>query len=140
MQTKANHEQFIQKEKFCMYCLCRVLTAHVISCDVHLQACSGKFHPIMQWFYFDSLESLPEDEGVWPSESTASPSGSRYDGQIAVFGQDFQKKLEQLKYFVVCDINMYKLAVCVTKSKHISSAHVPGSKGMSTEVASRETL
>ena len=27
--------------------------------------------------------------------------GNRYDGQIAVFGVDFQKKLEALKYFIV---------------------------------------
>lgn len=65
------------------------------------QACSGKFQPIMQWFYLDSLESLPEDEGAWPTAADAAPVGSRYDGQIAVFGQGFQKKLEKLKYFVV---------------------------------------
>lgn len=29
-----------------------------------LQACSGKFHPIMQHLFFDSLECLPEDEEV----------------------------------------------------------------------------
>ena len=26
-----------------------------------LKACSGKFHPTQQYFYFDSLESLPDD-------------------------------------------------------------------------------
>ncbi|CAG8821306.1 16833_t:CDS:1, partial [Racocetra fulgida] len=26
-----------------------------------LKACSGKFNPVYQFFYFDSLESLPED-------------------------------------------------------------------------------
>ena len=25
-----------------------------------MKAVSGKFHPIHQWFYFDSAESLPE--------------------------------------------------------------------------------
>ena len=69
-----------------------------------LQACSGKFYPIMQWFYLDSLESMPEDEGAWPTEATAAPQGTRYDGQIAVFGADFQKKMESLKYFVVSAI------------------------------------
>jgi len=24
-----------------------------------VKACSGKFHPLFQFFYFDSLESLP---------------------------------------------------------------------------------
>ena len=28
------------------------------------QACSGKFHPIVQWFYFDALECLPEEQEI----------------------------------------------------------------------------
>ena len=62
-----------------------------------LKACSGKFHPIFQFFYFDSAESLMEV----PSPEDCQPTGSRYDGQIAVFGQKFQQKLEQLNAFVV---------------------------------------
>ena len=26
-----------------------------------VKAASGKFHPLFQWFYFDSIESLPEE-------------------------------------------------------------------------------
>lgn len=33
-----------------------------------LKACSGKFHPIYQLFYFDSLESLPNDLPQDPEE------------------------------------------------------------------------
>lgn len=55
----------------------------------------------MQWFYFDALEALPEDEKEWPDEQSAAPVGSRYDGQIAVFGASFQRRLEIMKYFVV---------------------------------------
>ncbi|XP_013787170.1 ubiquitin-like modifier-activating enzyme 1 [Limulus polyphemus] len=36
------------------------------------KACSGKFHPIYQWFYFDALECLPEDQTV--SEESAKPA------------------------------------------------------------------
>ncbi|TRX96896.1 hypothetical protein FHL15_002202 [Xylaria flabelliformis] len=64
-----------------------------------LKAVSGKFHPIKQWFYFDSLESLPT--GVARSEELCKPIGSRYDGQIAVFGTEFQKKLADVKEFLV---------------------------------------
>ena len=65
-----------------------------------MKACSGKFMPITQWLYFDALECLPEDlSGL--TEDNCSPSGSRYDSQIAIFGKEFQKKLESLKYFVV---------------------------------------
>ena len=27
-----------------------------------MKAASGKFHPLFQWFYFDSIESLPDDD------------------------------------------------------------------------------
>uniref|UniRef100_H2Z056 E1 ubiquitin-activating enzyme n=1 Tax=Ciona savignyi TaxID=51511 RepID=H2Z056_CIOSA len=63
-------------------------------------ACSGKFMPIKQYFYFDSLECLPEDGTVADSASYQA-TGSRYDGQIAVFGKDFQKKLSSQHWFVV---------------------------------------
>ncbi|XP_065172826.1 ubiquitin-like modifier-activating enzyme 1, partial [Atheta coriaria] len=65
-----------------------------------MKACSGKFHPVFQWLYFDAIECLPEDKEEI-TEETAAPIGSRYDAQIAVFGRDFQKKLGALKYFVV---------------------------------------
>lgn len=66
-----------------------------------LKCCSSKFGPLKQWMYFDSLESLP-DAAVYPRtpESTA-PRGSRYDGQIAVFGADFMDKIANLKVFLV---------------------------------------
>mmetsp|Transcript_6972 Transcript_6972/g.20372 ORF Transcript_6972/g.20372 Transcript_6972/m.20372 type:complete len:1034 (-) Transcript_6972:1236-4337(-) len=62
-----------------------------------LKACSGKFHPIFQFFYFDSIESLGEQAAF----EDVQPTGSRYDGQIVVFGQKFQQKLERLNAFVV---------------------------------------
>jgi len=65
-----------------------------------MKACSGKFMPIKQWLYFDALECLPEDRSGLTEES-CKPTGSRYDGQIAVFGQDFQAKMVKQKYFVV---------------------------------------
>jgi ubiquitin-activating enzyme E1 len=64
-----------------------------------LKAISGKFHPIKQWFYFDSLESLPKS--VERTEETCRPRGSRYDGQIAVFGTEFQQKIADMKQFLV---------------------------------------
>lgn len=64
-----------------------------------LKAVSGKFSPIKQWLYFDSLESLPTS--VPRSEELCKPVNSRYDGQIAVFGKEFQQKLNDLKIFLV---------------------------------------
>ncbi|XP_028146852.1 ubiquitin-like modifier-activating enzyme 1 [Diabrotica virgifera virgifera] len=65
-----------------------------------MKACSGKFHPIFQWFYYDAIECLPQDKSEI-TEELAAPTGSRYDGQVAVFGKEFQKKLASLKYFIV---------------------------------------
>lgn len=63
-----------------------------------LKACSAKFHPMQQCMYFDSLESLPND---LPSEADCQPLGSRYDGQIAVFGKTFQEKIFNNRQFLV---------------------------------------
>ncbi|XP_062086597.1 ubiquitin-activating enzyme E1 1-like [Humulus lupulus] len=63
-----------------------------------LKACSGKFHPLFQFFYFDSVESLPTE----PIDSSAfRPLNSRYDAQISVFGSTLQRKLEDAKVFIV---------------------------------------
>jgi len=62
---------------------------------------SGKFHPIFQNFYFDALEIVPADYNVAEMEKLCAPTGSRYDGQVAVLGRDFQEKLGAQKYFVV---------------------------------------
>ena len=64
-----------------------------------LKAVSGKFHPIVQWLYFDSLESLPASSNR--SEELCKASGTRYDGQIAVFGSEYQEKLGNAKQFLV---------------------------------------
>jgi ubiquitin-activating enzyme E1 len=64
-----------------------------------LKSVSGKFHPIVQFLYFDSLESLPTS--TKRSEELCKPVGSRYDGQIAVFGREFQDKIANVKEFLV---------------------------------------
>ena len=64
-----------------------------------LKSVSGKFHPIVQWLYFDSLESLPTS--VKRSEELCKPMNSRYDGQLAVFGQEFQEKIANINEFLV---------------------------------------
>ncbi|KAL9125982.1 MAG: hypothetical protein Q9217_004897 [Psora testacea] len=64
-----------------------------------LKSVSGKFHPIVQWLYYDSLESLPSS--VQRSEELCKPTGTRYDGQIAVFGKDFQERISNVNEFLV---------------------------------------
>lgn len=66
-----------------------------------LKNCSSKFTPIKQWLYFDSLESLPSNEEYPRSEENNKPIGSRYDGQIAVFGKEFHERIANVKVFLV---------------------------------------
>uniref|UniRef100_A0A646QDP3 E1 ubiquitin-activating enzyme n=1 Tax=Hemiscolopendra marginata TaxID=943146 RepID=A0A646QDP3_9MYRI len=80
-------------------CPMQAVIGGVVAQEV-MKACSGKFHPIYQWLYFDALECLPEEDSSI-KEDLFKPIGCRYDSQIAVFGQDFQKKLGNLKYFLV---------------------------------------
>ena len=63
-----------------------------------LKACSAKFHPMVQHMYFDSLESLPDQ---MPTEADCQPLGTRYDGQIGVFGKAFQDKIANHRQFLV---------------------------------------
>ncbi|WOK96679.1 hypothetical protein Cni_G05386 [Canna indica] len=85
-----------------------------------VKACSGKFHPLFQFFYFDSLESLPVEPLV-PSD--LKPLNCRYDAQISVFGSKLQKKLEESKVFVVgsgalgCEFlkNLALMGVCCSQ-------------------------
>ncbi|GAK67598.1 ubiquitin activating enzyme [Moesziomyces antarcticus] len=65
-----------------------------------LKACSGKFHPLVQHLYVDSLESLPDSVPGLP-ESEFAPANSRYDGQIAVLGRTFQNKIANARQFLV---------------------------------------
>jgi len=71
-----------------------------ISAQEVMKACSGKFGPLKQDFYFDALECLPEEEQSIPADKF-QPRDSRYDGQIAVFGEDMQTLIEGQRWFVV---------------------------------------
>lgn len=63
-----------------------------------IQACSGKFHPIKQYLFFDALESLPSTP---VTEEDAKALGTRYDGQIAIFGKTFHERITKMKQFLV---------------------------------------
>lgn len=66
-----------------------------------IKACTGKFHPLHQWFYFDSVESLPPSETGLPNAADVAPRGCRYDGQIAVIGATLSDKLQRMNVFLV---------------------------------------
>ncbi|KAH7817176.1 putative Ubiquitin-like modifier-activating enzyme 1 B (Uba1B) [Monocercomonoides exilis] len=64
-----------------------------------VKAVTNKLMPLTQWLYLDNSQCL--DLEHLPSEAEAAPRGCRYDGQIAIFGNEMQKKLGDLKYFLV---------------------------------------
>ncbi|KAG2486273.1 hypothetical protein HYH03_015097 [Edaphochlamys debaryana] len=70
-----------------------------------VKAVSGKFHPVFQWLYFDSMESLPDPEQLAAAGGGGAdeyaPLGCRYDPQISVFGRTMQRRLASLKLFLV---------------------------------------
>ncbi|KAL6059320.1 E1 ubiquitin-activating protein [Balamuthia mandrillaris] len=63
-----------------------------------IKACTQKFTPIRQWFFFDASECLPKHHSSAPEEYISQ--GTRYDGQTAIFGRSFQETLLRLKYFL----------------------------------------
>jgi len=57
---------------------------------------TGKYSPLHQCLYVDMFELIPaEDPSDW------APADSRYDDQIAILGQSFQKALGDMKLFIV---------------------------------------
>ena len=68
-----------------------------------IKAVSGKFHPIVQYFYFDCRECLPENyhESITNRNEFKLNESSRYLAQEIVFGSEFQHKLESLRLFLV---------------------------------------
>lgn len=62
-----------------------------------LKAGGRKFTPLSQMVFVDAASALP----ALPSVEERTAEGSRYDGQIAVFGQRAQRRLEAARTFVV---------------------------------------
>ena len=60
-----------------------------------LKAVSGKYTPIQQFYYYDCFELLRD----YPTD--AQLTGSRYDGQIAIFGQAIQQQIMNQSLFLV---------------------------------------
>ena len=65
-----------------------------------LKGCTQKYTPVHQCMYYDAVDMLSGKEQEMAPEQFASTK-TRYDGQICVFGKDFQKRLADQTYFVV---------------------------------------
>ena len=58
---------------------------------------TGKYIPINQWLVFDFFEAIENlDEKI-----DRNLKNSRYDDQIAIFGNKIQKKIEESNIFLI---------------------------------------
>lgn len=58
---------------------------------------TGNYTPIHQWLKFDFFETIEK----LPNNVNRNLLNCRYDDQIAIFGQELQKKLENLNIFMI---------------------------------------
>eukprot|EP00916_Digyalum_oweni_P011465 GHVL01019084.1.p1 GENE.GHVL01019084.1~~GHVL01019084.1.p1 ORF type:complete len:1023 (+),score=202.75 GHVL01019084.1:893-3961(+) len=58
---------------------------------------TGKFNPLHQCLYFDSIGCLPKDNHPVDTK----PLNCRYDDQIGIFGKEFQEKISKSNIFIV---------------------------------------
>jgi len=58
---------------------------------------TGKYTPINQWFWFEASEIIEN----LPNGIDRSLKNSRYDDQIAIFGNEMQEKLSELNIFMI---------------------------------------
>ena len=58
---------------------------------------TGKYTPINQWFWFEFSETVEN----LPTKINRTLQNSRYDEQIAIYGNDIQKKLSDLNIFMI---------------------------------------
>lgn len=63
-----------------------------------IKACSGRFLPLRQFLYYDTMEALPDP---LPNRSDASPRGDRYDAERAVIGDTVLQALMRQRILMV---------------------------------------
>lgn len=110
-----------------------------------LKACSGKFMPIKQWFYFDAIETLPDN--ILPMEEV-TPVGCRYDSQIEVYGRTMQESIAKLNMFLVgagaigCEmIKVWAMmGMCVSGVAHITDMDLIEKSNLSRQFLFRYLL
>jgi len=67
-----------------------------------IKACTGKFTPLHQWLYLDTVEVLPvPEEGQQLDHAQFQPRGNRYDAQVICIGSELSDKLAALKIFMI---------------------------------------
>lgn len=78
----------------CMICPAASFLGGIVAQEV--VKFTGKYSALQQWLHYDMFELLPDEE---PGDRATD--GTRYDDQIAIFGQSFQKAVADMNIFLV---------------------------------------
>lgn len=64
---------------------------------------SGRFTPLTQWLHYHAFQALPAERPTDATEVSPAnePELARYADQIAIFGREFQRRLCNLRLFMV---------------------------------------
>lgn len=89
----------------------------------------GKFTPINQWIWFDFFEILQNQNN---NVINRDINISRYNEQIAIFGNEFQEKIKKLKIFIIgagalgCEYlkNLSMMGICCDNSNNNNNSNV----------------
>ena len=82
---------------------------------------NGKFVPINQWLWFDFFEIIKNQKD---GEINRELNNTRYNEQIAIFGNEFQEKIKDLNLFIIgagaigCEYlkNLSMMGICCDSS------------------------
>lgn len=61
-----------------------------------MKAISKKYTPINQWLYLDFTDIIPNN-----STTNGKYDGTRYESQVAIFGDEMQEKIKEASIFIV---------------------------------------
>ena len=100
---KPEHEKLLKRFALCcrgnVNPLCTLIGG--ILGQEALKACSGKFMPIQQWYYYNGIDALHSE--ILPIEEVTPDAAhpTRYDAQVMVWGKAMQKRMGELNLFLV---------------------------------------
>ena len=106
---------------------------------------NGKFIPINQWFWFDFFEIIKNQKS---EEISRELDNSRYNGQIAIFGKEFQEKLKKLNIFIIgagaigCELlkNLSMMGMCCDNKNDNSKVTITDNDSIEISNLNRQFL
>lgn len=66
-----------------------------------IKACSNKFIPINQWFYYDAINTLPDDISQIKLANTNRYAYTKYIGMEKIYGNEIVNKIKNSNIFIV---------------------------------------